>query len=250
MADDNPFLDMGLLQMMQPNPFIDDAYKGKLSLPGFRGTATNYAGQPIGAPPPPPQGTTTLNTPGPQAAPFNGTPAVPGQPYQVGSDFGSAAGPVNELLSNYAAAQSKLTPQQQLIQSQNAAIRNRNLANLNTMNIGRASQGGFGNPNSAGDIINAGRLEIPPVPSVASAAPANGAPAPTGFDARQDYLDKLANPGNPPIVGANVPASSPLGVPSVLSAFLAAHPSGGAKGAGNYNNSGFFDTLNQLGKVG
>jgi len=34
--------------------------------------------------------------------------------------------------------------------------------------------------------------------------------------------------------------------PSVLSAFLAAHPSGGTQIPGGYSNTGFFNTLNQL----
>ena len=59
------------------------------------------------------------------------------------------------------------------------------------------------------------------------------------------YLDALANPGPPMKVGAAVPASQPLGMPSVMNAFMAAHPSGGAKGAGGYDNSGFFQHLEQ-----
>jgi hypothetical protein len=44
-----------------------------------------------------------------------------------------------------------------------------------------------------------------------------------------------------------VPQSRPLGTPSVLASFLAAHPSGGGTGAGAYDNRPFFDTLNRLG---
>ena len=79
----------------------------------------------------------------------------------------------------------------------------------------------------------------------APAAPA----APTNpVDMRQAYLTALSNPGNPKMPGANVPEAQPLGTPSVLNSFLAAHPGGGtaAPAGGGYSNKGFFDTLNQL----
>ena len=75
------------------------------------------------------------------------------------------------------------------------------------------------------------------------------APAPTNpIDMRQAYLTALSNPGNPKMPGANVPEAQPLGTPSVLNSFLAAHPGGGtaAPAGGGYSNKGFFDTLNQL----
>jgi hypothetical protein len=76
---------------------------------------------------------------------------------------------------------------------------------------------------------------------------AQSAPAPTNpIDMRQAYLDALSNPGKVTTPGATVPQAQPLGSPSVLNAFLAANPGGGGAGAGNYNNSGFFDTLNKL----
>ena len=55
---------------------------------------------------------------------------------------------------------------------------------------------------------------------------------------------RLANPGPPPMFGASVPEQSLATQPSVLDSFLATHS--GGKGAGNYSNQGFFDTLNQL----
>ena len=86
-------------------------------------------------------------------------------------------------------------------------------------------------------------------PPPTAAAPAVAAPqAPDASVAlRQAYLAALANPqgGKPmPVRGAAVPQAAPLGQPSVLSAFLAAHPSGGQ--TGSYNNQPFFNTLNQL----
>ena len=64
---------------------------------------------------------------------------------------------------------------------------------------------------------------------------------------RQAYLTALSNPGKVTTPGANVPQATPLGTPSVLNSFLAAHPGGGGgPAAGNYSNKGFFDTLNQL----
>jgi hypothetical protein len=66
---------------------------------------------------------------------------------------------------------------------------------------------------------------------------------------RQAYLQALANPGKVTTPGAAMqPGSAQTGAPqpSVLAAFLAAHPQGGSTGAGGYNNATFFNTLNQL----
>ena len=73
------------------------------------------------------------------------------------------------------------------------------------------------------------------------------APAPQNpIDMRQAYLTALSNPGKVTDPGATVPQAQPLGSPSVMNAFLAANPSGGGSGAGGYNNTGFFNTLNKL----
>ena len=203
-GSDNPILDMGLLGMMQPNPYLNPAYANKpLALPGFRGVATNAMGQPIQGGPP--QGT-TLNTPPPQA---------------------TAAAPDNSALINYMKAQ-----------------------DLNMQSFPQGSQGGFGSGNggplSGGQrdqIVNNAMMinQLQNQGASPAAASSAASPASGGVDQRQAYLDALSNPGNPPVVGAAVPASHPLGVPSVLNTFLAAHPSGGSK-TGGYDNTGFFST--------
>ena len=254
-GSDNPILDMGLLGMMTPNPYIDPAYAGKpLKLQGFRGPATDAYGKVIGGSAPPP-GTTTLNTPGPgavagpgPAAPANGQPAGGTINYAA---MGSAGPPLQELMSNYQATQAAKTPQQLYNEQQSNLYRQQTMGQMNDAAAAKAATGGFGN--SQGGAFNPGQAVSPlslaamsgpaPTAAPAAAAPANG-PAP--FDARQAYLDKLANPGPPTRVGAAVPASTPLGTPSVLNAFMAAHPGGGAKGAGGYDNSGFFSTLSNL----
>ena len=77
---------------------------------------------------------------------------------------------------------------------------------------------------------------------------AQQAPQPQNpVDMRQAYLDALSNPGKVTTPGATVPQSQPLGSPSVMSAFLQAHPGGGGgPAAGNYSNAGFFSTLDKL----
>lgn len=66
---------------------------------------------------------------------------------------------------------------------------------------------------------------------------------------RQAYLQALANPGPLPTYGAQMqPGATQTGAPqpSVLQAFLAAHPSGGTSIPGGYSNQSFFSTLNNL----
>jgi hypothetical protein len=76
--------------------------------------------------------------------------------------------------------------------------------------------------------------------SQAAAAPqaASGAPGTQGLDSA---LSLLSNPGHVTTPGAQPMA--PQG-PSVLQSFLANNQ--GGQGAGNYNNAGFFQTLNKL----
>lgn len=264
MADDfNPFLNAGLLGMMGPNIYEDPKFVGKpLKLPGYFTSGqtlppTDALGKPIarygdemaGANTQYQQQLAQFNA---QRAAMTPAPAAPAQGTTMNSipdlsSWGPSGGAVQELLGNYQTAQSKLTPDQLRIQQQNDAIRNRNLDQMNTMNAIKSGQGGFGN--SAGGAFNAGQVYSPMMGMGATSAPATatGPTAPTPPDDRQAYLDALANPGKVTTPGSNVPASPPLGTPSVMTAFLAAHPQGGGKGAGGYDNSGFFNTLNQLG---
>ena len=77
-------------------------------------------------------------------------------------------------------------------------------------------------------------------PQQAAAAPTNP------YDMNQAYLDALSNPGHVTTPGATVPQSAPPSNQSgVLQQFLANWNKGGGqtKGAGNYDNSGFFKAL-------
>ena len=208
MADDqqNPFTMAGMMGMMQPNKYINPAYKDKpLPLPGFYGTPTDAQGKPIQSfldaqsqhdawnaanPAPAAPGTTLNSTP-------QGTPTSPIRTaLPVMSQAGGNGGMTpNWQPSNYAAT------------GQNYTI-------------------------------------MPPQQS----APQQSAPAAqqNPIDMRQAYLDALSNPGKVTTPGATVSQASPLGSPSVMNSFLAANPGGGGAGAGGYNNSGFFNTLNKL----
>ena len=201
MADDqtNPYTIAGMAAMMQPNKYIDPAYKDKpLPLPGFYGTPTDAQGNPIqsyldaqsqhdawnAANPAPAQGTTLNSTPQPGVIPFQHATMPDGMPYGQ--------------------------------------------TNLGRGVTGTSWQGPGG--------------------GMAQQAPQQSAPAAqqNPVDMRQAYLDALSNPGKVTTPGANVPEASPLGSPSVMNSFLAANPGGGGAGAGGYNNSGFFNTLNKL----
>jgi hypothetical protein len=180
---------------------------------------------------------------------MNGQPA--GGTINYGA-MGSAGAPLQELMSNYQATQAAKTPQQLYNEQQSNLYRQQAMGQMNDAATAKAATGGFGN--SQGGAFNPGQA-VSPLSLAAMSGPATAGPAApagpppnNGVDLRQAYLDALANPGNPPIVGAAVPASKPLGTPSVLNAFLAAHPSGGTK-TGGYDNTGFFNTLNSLGRT-
>ena len=203
MADDqtNPYTMMGMAAMMQPNKYINPAYKDKpLPLPGFYGTPTDAQGNPIQSfldaqsqhdawdkanPAPPAQGTT-----------LNSTPPMAQSPMLGQAD-------------------------------------------------GASNTGGYGAGIS-------GAYRTAPTPAMMGRqTPQTAAPAaaPTNpFDMRQAYLTALSNPGKVTTPGATVPQAQPLGTPSVLDSFMAAHPGGGtaAPAGGGYGNKGFFDTLQNL----
>ena len=228
-SSDNPILDMGLLGMMQPNRYINPAYAGKpLSLPGF------YTGPGGGQPP-----TDAYGKPIQSFVDANN--AANTQYAQQMAAF-NAAQPAQGTTLNTPGPAGSGAPSSAQLQAANIAS---NPANQN--------QGGFGSGNnvlSSGALAQIAQLgsQIPGgMQGGGSGAPAAAGPTPPAPpNMRQAYLDALANPGPLAKPGANVPVSSPLGTPSVMNAFMAAHPTGGAKGAGGYNNSGFFNTLSNL----
>jgi hypothetical protein len=233
MADDqqNPFTMMGMMKMMQPNPYTQ--YKGLLPIPGYRGAPTDASGNPIqsftdaqaahDAWQPPAQGT-TLNT-NPAAAP---SPQLSGL---------SGAWPINP---SGAANQSWLNS------AQNPAMQAR-------MNPGPGAYYAQGPSGFSSNQYENGRVPMTPFaqapvgPSQQPAAAAAASTPSNPIDMRQAYLDALANPGKVTTQGATVPQAAPLGQPSVLNSFLATHaPGPAAPAGGGYSNAGFFDTLNKL----
>ncbi len=213
MADDqtNPFTIAGMAGMMMPNPYTQ--YKGQLPIPGYSGTPTDAQGNPIQsfldaqAQNAAAPGT-TLNTPPPAATPSNNGAFSPDQAARILQGTGQWG--------------------------------------INSSGGGGGAGGGVNNQAAldAQASMSAGYRPqaTQPAATAAPAAGAGGGPV----DMRQAYLTALSNPGKVTTPGANVPQAAPLGTPSVLNSFLAAHPGGGGAGAGNYSNKGFFDTLNQL----
>ena len=248
MADEitNPYLQLSMQSMLAGNPYTQN--NGKLSMPGFRGLATDAQGRPIASDaaavaqsqqPAPAQAQGARRTAPAQGTTMTSIPDL--------SSWGPSGSAVDELLGNYQAAQAAMTPQQKQIQAQNNAIRMAGQPASGGGGFGQMSGGAF-NP-SPGSSPSMGMLAAQPSAAPPAAAPA-AAPTTNGVDLRQAYLDALANPGHVATPRRDRAAEPALGVPSVLQAFLAAHPSGGGTGAGAYDNSGFFDTLNQLGRTG
>ena len=241
----NPFLLQGLMGMMQPNPYIQPQWQNSpLSLPGFYGDPTDATGKPIqsfqdakaqsaaaqaAAPPP---GTTTLNSTGMYNAPTatNGMGSVNQSAFSTPGMGGGIDPSTGETFD----------------QAQ-AALRNYYNPTQGSMvggDTGGGTGGGYSHaPTPQYEGPSPQSMGVPaPWASQGSSAPAASS-APAGPDMRQAYLDARSNPGTPAMQGATVPQSAPLGQPSVMSAFLAAHPSGGGAGAGNYNNSRCFSIL-------
>jgi hypothetical protein len=248
MADplQNPYLQQGLLQMQQPNPYIDAKFQGKpLQLPGF------YTGDAGNAPP-----TNAMGNPIQSFVDYNNDAQAQYQKDLAAYNASNPSGQSQGTTLNS-------TPQQFAdLQEQ---------VNMNTINAANATQtnntGTFGNVNTgianypgAVDAIiadskyrsdaNQAYAAGQPIgmPQAQPSSSSQGQP-PSPPDLRQAYLNALANPGKVTTPGATVAASQPLGQPSVMDAFLAKNSGGGGQGAGNYNNSGFFNTLNQLQKA-
>jgi hypothetical protein len=265
MATDNPILDMGLLNMWQPNQYLNPAYAGKpLSLPGFyTGSAgdqppTDALGRPIrsfvnsnnqqqsdyqtqlasfNANQTPPAGTTTLNATSQQ-------PTGGGLPQAQQSALGQWGPALSELTANYQASPAG----QAMANNPNAALIDYIQGqNQNMQAYPQGGSNGFGSGNSGPlsasqrDMMTNNALQIQQLQNQAPTAAPASSQAPTPPDLRQTYLDALANPGKVTTPGATVAPSNPLGQPSVLNAFLDTHPSGGTG-----SNAGFFNTLNKL----
>lgn len=273
----NPYLQMGIMNMMKPNPYLNPKYQGQpLPMPGYytgdagsmgptdamgniipsftkanNAAQSNYqqqlaafnAGQGGGGAP----GTTLNSTPGQGSG-----GQVPGGTINY-AGMGSAGPAVQELLSNYQNAQSQLSPQQQYNQSQANAVRNQMLQQQDNITATANAGGGFGR--SPGGAFNPGpSSSINPFQGAGAAGPSapSGPSPPTPPDLRQAYLDALAAPqgigNNLPTPGAQGAQSPPpqLGQPSVLDSFLANNSAGGKAVAGNYSNAPFFNTLNRL----
>jgi hypothetical protein len=232
MADDqqNPFTMMGMMQMMQPNKYEPAAYKNKpLSLQGFRGPATDARGNVIQsyadaqaahdawdqAHPAPTPGR-TLNTPGQT---FGLQPSDLAGP--------SALNPSGNLAVGMADWGGMMSPQARDLY-RNSQFQNPGGGYTNPELVTTAAGLGQGGPSGA---------------KMGQSGPAAVQQNPV--DMRQAYLDALANPGHVTTPGADIPASKPIGSPSVMDAFLAQNKGGGG-GAGGYSNEGFFNTLNKL----
>ena len=248
MADQtNPFTMAGMMGMMQPNKYIDPAYRDQaLPLPGFyTGQGSNVYQPPTDAMGNPIQSFTDASRahaawdtahPAPAASATQGT-TLNSTPQVSGLDGTWPANPSGAANPSWASS------------AQNPAMQAR-------MNPGPGAYYSQGASNSlGGNQYDSARIPMTPftqgsgVGSGQPGATAGGAAQTNPIDMRQAYLDALARPqGGGKIItpGATVPQAQPLGTPSVMDSFLSAHPGGGGAGAGNYNNTGFFDTLNKL----
>lgn len=222
-ADDplaNAYNIMGAQGLTDPNPYLE--YTGQIPMAGFMGTPTDASGKPIqsylqamqgqggGAGAPGATPGTTLNSPA------SGAQFPTGSPLWQGQQSGASPAAMQAMFS-------QLSP---TIPGTNQT--NPNYAPSMMAMMGGAGGGGAGAP-------------------VPAAAQPTGAP-----NQRQAYLDALSNPGPVTTPGAVMQPGATTGAaqPSVLQAFLAAHPQGGTsvsgKGGGGYSNQSFFNTLANL----
>ena len=207
MADQtNPFTMAGMMGMMMPNKYIDPAYKDK-SLP-----LPGFYGAPTDAQGNPIQSFTDAQTAHDAWNAAHPAPAAPAQGTTLNTSpyVRTAVGTMN--LTGQPAPAGTPPPDVGLNYLPNA--------------FNRVPTGGDGNLG--------GSQQTQP------AAQQNP------IDMRQAYLNALSSPGKVTTPGASVPQAQPLGTPSVMDSFMAAHPGGGGAGASNYSNTGFFDTLNKL----
>jgi hypothetical protein len=225
-SGDDPTADymnvMGFQGLTNPNPYLE--FTGQIPMAGYMGAPTNAAGAPIQSYL---DAQAQHNAWQPPASTPSSTPGT--------------------TLNNTQQWWNNLSQPSLMNPSGNAAL-------------GMANWGAFMGPQAAIDQASPGFLQ-PGMQgyqggATGAAAPGAGAAAPQNpVDMRQAYLTALSNPGKVATPGAQIlPGTSmtgPVGSsqPSVLQAFLAAHPQGGSApgaGPGGFSNAGFFNTLKQL----
>jgi hypothetical protein len=141
-------------------------------------------------------------------------------------------------------------------QRMNALMLNNQALMAGQGGTGGSNAGGFGPiTNSANDAsramlgnVIAGRAYNMGLSNQQSQPASSSTPGLTLNDAgltRDQYLQLLSNPGPPRMPGATVPQVAPGYQAGVTQAFLQNAPAK-TTGAGNYNNSTFFNTLRQL----
>jgi hypothetical protein len=230
MADDqqNPFTMMGMMNMMQPNKYSLPQYKGGLQLQGFRGPATDARGNVIQS---------FADAQAQHDAWDKANPAAPAQGTtlnSVGAGLEPAGSPARAMQNAGYGDWAMLDPtlaasRQGAMGGEGSVAATSGWNPVNPMSKTGVAPGAAG---ATGTASGAGGT-------------ASGAGGTNPVDMRQAYLDALANPGHVTTPGAAIPASQPVGSPSVLDAFLSQNK-GSSGGAGGYSNEGFFNTLNKL----
>jgi hypothetical protein len=201
--------------MYGPNPYSQ--YQGRIPLPGYAGTPTDALGRPIQPPP----GTTLNSQPAaPPPAPSSGLNVFPNNP---------AANAALQRQFAALAAQGMGTQQANAYRGLTGGGLSTGNPTVDAAQTAMAQQAAQG-----GGWAAAGGAA--PAAQAASAAPGSW----------QQAVSLLSNPGKVTTPGATVPQSQIGNQPSVLQQFLASQH--GGTGAGNYSNTGFFDTLNALGR--
>jgi hypothetical protein len=240
MADsgDDPLADyqnmLGLQGLTGPNPYLE--FQGQIPLAGYAGAPVNAAtGQPIQSFIDTQNASNAWNAANPPGTTLNTSGALP-QP-TMSAQQASAQGlndPSTWQRGGLDTAQwNALTGPQKASYYGPQGV------------VGSSNQVDQGNGSSGGYQPIYGPMQQPQQ----HAAPAAAAAPTNPYNMRQAYLQALANPGKVTTPGAVMqPGAAQTGAPqpSVLAAFLAAHPQGGSTGAGGYSNSTFFNTLNQL----
>ena len=121
---------------------------------------------------------------------------------------------------------------------------------LNSMGLNPAAYAmGQGGPSAMNPSGNAALFAanwggfMPTTPTTPAPAAAAAATPTNPYDMNQAYLTALSNPGHVTTPGATVPQAAPPSAQSgVLQQFLQ-NWGGNSKGAGNYDNSGFINSL-------